>query len=254
MGKRQRPTRAAALRREPRIPRWLVVLGILMGVSVAAEVAALRMHQGEEPVLATPTRTGSPELPTATVSAPLLTDTELQHAADELLAAADPRLPQNMHFTPFATEKLTWMSRESSAGRLTAAFLSDAESVGLPPSVMRPRQLDGQPTIFIAKLRFAAFLAEGGATKGPFSQQFRNDFSVALVHETVHLQRWKGKPVSVEERVREESYVWQEVTLHVVRPWRALGQPLHGRFVQVDDAFNAAKIGSLVSLFADSRS
>lgn len=238
MGKRQQPTRATPFRREPRIPRWLLVLGILIGVSVAAGVAAFRMRPSEEPVSASPTGTGSPELPRPNVSAPTLTDAELQHAADELLEAANPRLRQNQHFTPFATERLTWMSRESAAGRLTVAFLSDAESIGLPPSVMMAAtQLDGQPTIFIAKPRFATFLVEGGASKGPFSQQLRNDFSVALVHETVHLQRWKGKPVNVEERVREESFVWREVTLHVVRPWRALGQPLHKRFLQVDDAF-----------------
>ena len=196
------------------------------------------MHPSEEPVSATPTRTGSPELPTANVSLPPFTDLELQHAADQLLAAADPRMPQNEHFTPFAAEHLTWMSREAAAGRLAVAFLSDAESMGLPTSVMMAAtRLDGQPTIVIAKPRFATFLAEGGASTAPFSQQQRNDFSVALVHETVHLQRWRGEVVDVEERVREESYVWREVTLQVVRPWRALGQPLHDRFLQVDDAF-----------------
>ena len=237
MGRRQRPTRAEPLRREPRIPRWVVILVILMGVSVAAAVA-LRMRSSEAPTSASSSQTTSLEKPRPSASAPPLTDGELQHAADELLAAADPRLPQNKHFTPFATEQLTWMSRESAAGRLAVAFLSDAESMSLPTSVMMAAtRLDGQPTIVIAKPRFATFLAEGGASMGPFSPQQRNDFSVALVHETVHLQRWRGEVVDVEERVREESYVWREVTLQVVRPWRALGQPLHDRFLQVDDAF-----------------
>ena len=240
MGKRQRPTGAAQGRRDPRIPRWLVVLVIAAGVSAAAAVGALGMRPSQTPASAAPATTPASETPGPSVSAPPLTDVELQRAADELLAAADPRLPQNKHFTPFAAERLMWMSREVTAGRLTVAFLADAESIGIPPSVMMAAtQLDGQPTIFIAKPRFATFLAEAGASRGPFGQQQRNDFSVALVHETVHLQRWKGKPVDVNERVREESFVWREVTLHVVRPWRALGQPLHPRFVQVDDAFKA---------------
>lgn len=39
--------------------------------------------------------------------------------------------------------------------------------------------------------------------------------------------------------MREESHAWREVTLAVVRPWRALNQPLHPRFIQVDDAFRS---------------
>jgi hypothetical protein len=191
MGKRQRLTRAAAVRREPRLARWLVVLVIVVGVSAAAVVGALRMRPSQSPASAAPPRTTSAsETPSSSVSPPPFTDVELQRAADELLATADPRLPQNKHYTSFAADRLMWMSREVAAGRLTVAFLADAESIGIPPSVMMAAaQLDGQPTIFIAKPRFATFLAEAGASKGPFGQQQRNDFSVALVHETVHLQR-----------------------------------------------------------------
>jgi hypothetical protein len=215
---------------------------VVIGVPAAA-VVALRLRPSETSASVTPSTTATLAMPTgADVSTPPLSDGDLQGAADELLAAADPRLPQNRHFTPFAADRLMWMSREVAAGRLTVAFLADAESIGIPPSVMMAAtQLDGQPTIFIAKPRFAEFLAEAGASKGPFGQQQRNDFSVGLVHETVHLQRWKGKPVDVNERVREESFVWREVSLHVVRPWRALGQPLHPRFLQVDDAFKLCR-------------
>ena len=225
--------------RERRLPRWFVAVLFVVGVAAAA-VAALRLRPSEASASVPPSRAAAPERSTrADGASPFpLSDGDLQRAADQLLAAADPRLPENKHFTPFATDRLMWMSREVAAGRLTVAFLSDAESIGIPPSVMMAAtQLDGQPTILIAKPRFATFLAEAGASRGPFGPQQRNDFSVALVHETVHLQRWKGKPVDVNERVREESFVWREVTRNVVRPWRALGQPLHPRFLQVDDAF-----------------
>lgn len=169
-----------------------------------------------------------------------LSDDDLQRAADELLGAVNPELPENAHFTAFAKEKLRWMSREHAAGRLTVAFFVDTESIDLPSDVMMAAtRLDGQHTILIAKPRFATFLSEGARATAPFSQQQKNDFSVGLIHETVHLQRWAGKPSSHEERVREESHAWREVTLAVVRPWRALNQPLHPRFIQVDDAFRS---------------
>jgi hypothetical protein len=46
-------------------------------------------------------------------------------------------------------------------------------------------------------------------------------------------------PSSNAVRVQEESYVWLEVSLSVVRPWLALNQPLNRRFVEVDDAFRS---------------
>ena len=169
-----------------------------------------------------------------------LSDAELQRSADALLGALNPDLPENEYFTEFAKEKLRWMAGENAAGRLTVAFFIDPVSIGVPSSVMMAAtRLDGEPTIFIAKPRFERFLREAGRTRAPFTQQQKNDFAVAIVHETVHLQDWAGKPSSERERVREESRVWHEVTLRVVRPWRAARQPLHPRFLQVDDAFRS---------------
>ena len=161
-----------------------------------------------------------------------------RQAADGLLAAVDPERLENEYFTDFAKHAFRWMTREHAEGRLTVAFLLDAASIGLPPGVlMAATRLDGQPTIFIAKLRFATFLREGGRMTPPFTQQQKNDFTVALIHETMHLQRWVGTPSSQEVRVQEESKTWLEVNLGVVRPWRALNRPLHRRFIEVDDAF-----------------
>lgn len=169
---------------------------------------------------------------------PTVSDADLQRAADSLLAATNPELPENKYFTEFARDKLRWMVRESAAGRLTVAFVIDTAGGDLPPEVMMAAtRLDGQPTIFIAKPRFARFLSEGGRTTPPFSQQQKNDFSVALIHETVHLLGWAGPPPTREQRAQEESRAWRDVTLGVVRPWRAANQPLHHRLIQVDDAF-----------------
>lgn len=169
-----------------------------------------------------------------------VSDAELQQAADDLLATVDPALPENAYFTDFAKDTLRWMRREHAAGRLTVAFFLDTASIGLPPGVlMAATRLDGQPTMFIAKPRFATFLREGGRTTAPFTERQKNDFAIALIHEIRHLQRWKGMPSSNAVRVQEESYVWLEVSLSVVRPWLALNQPLNRRFVEVDDAFRS---------------
>jgi hypothetical protein len=176
--------------------------------------------------------------PPEAIPAPAPSDDELQQAADGLLAAVNPELPENEYFTDFAKQALRWMTREHAAGRLTVAFLFDTATGGLPPGVlMAATQLDGQPTIFIAKPRFATFLRAGGRVTAPFLEQQKNDFAIALIHEIVHLHRWVGKPSGDDMRVQEESHVWLEVSLQVVRPWRAVNRPLNRRFVEVDDAF-----------------
>lgn len=66
---------------------------------------------------------------------------------------------------------------------------------------------------------------------------------IGPVHEIVHLQR----------NVSDEHSVWSEVNAQVVRPLRQLSQPMHPRFLQVDDALRACgdrlpcpKLGRLV--------
>jgi hypothetical protein len=166
-----------------------------------------------------------------------LTDEKLQGAADQLLALIDPERPENEYFSEFARDRLRWMVREHGAGRLQVAFLTDASNGPLPPDVlMAAWKLGDQPTIFIAKPRFMKFLIETGATEPPFTQQQKNDFALALVHEIVHLQNPDADPRDAELRPAEESRVWREVSLKAVRPLRTLNQPIHQRFRDVDDA------------------
>lgn len=166
-----------------------------------------------------------------------LSDEELQRAVDSLLATTDPRLPQNTHFSGYAKEKLLWMIAEHAAGRLTVAFLDDPSSIKLPPEVlMAASQLDGDPTIFIVKPRFASWLRAQGHTGPPFTEQQRNDFSIALIHEVVHLQNPAANPRNPEVFAEEESRAWVEVTLQVVRPLRTLKRPMDQRMLDVDDA------------------
>ena len=47
--------------------------------------------------------------------------------------------------------------------------------------------LGTKPAIFIGKSRFAKFLIDTGATEPPFTPQQKNDFTLALAHEIVHL-------------------------------------------------------------------
>lgn len=169
-----------------------------------------------------------------------VSDEELQRAADELIAAVNPALADNQHFTLFARQGLEWMARENAAGRLDVAFAFETKSAGLSSSVfMVATRVDGQPTIVIAKPRFHAFLREGGRLAAPFTPRQRNDFAIALVHEVYHLQNWRDDPEDAEERSLIETQAWHAVNLGVVRPWRASNQPVDPRFLQVDDGFRS---------------
>ena len=171
---------------------------------------------------------------------PRLTDHQLQTAADELLAAVDPAKPQNQYFPEFAREKLTWMLREHTIGRLDVAFFNNTPTVELPADVlMAAWRRDGTATIFIGKRRFEQFLLEGGATTSPFTQQQKNDFVLALVHEVVHLQNPDAHPRDPEMRAQEESRAWRAVTVEVVRDLVAANQPLDQRFRDVDIVLRA---------------
>ena len=204
-----------------------------VAVAVVAGVWALRPEDG-------PTHpTDAAELSTKTRSITReVSDTEVQRAADDLLASVNPNLPENEHFTRFARQKLTWMDRQNADGRLDVAFVSEVRSAGLSSSVfMAATLVDGRPTIMIAKPRFHAFLREGGRLAAPFTPRQRNDFAIALVHEVYHLQNWRDDPENDEGRSLIETQAWHAVNLGVVRPWRASNQPVDPRFLQVDDGF-----------------
>ncbi len=167
-----------------------------------------------------------------------LTDEELQRAADGLLAAVNPDLPENGYFNDYAREKVRWMNRQHAAGRLTIAMVFETAGPVMPPDVlMAATKLNGRPTVLIARERFASFLREGGRSESPFTPGQKNDFLVALTHEVVHLQNPSADASTPEARAREEGRVWREVNLNLVRPFRALQQPIHGLFLRVDDAF-----------------
>jgi hypothetical protein len=215
----------------------------VIGLTVLAAVAvsAWRIRPVDRPhradAVASPAPATSPAPPP-----PALSDQRLQQSADELLALVDPERPENAYFSDFARDRLRWMVREYRAGRLQVAFLTDASNGPLPPDVLMAAWKAGDtPTIFIAKPRFLRFLIETGATEPPFTLQQKNDFALALVHEIVHLQNPDADPRDLELRPAEESRVWREVNLQVVRPLRSLNQPIHRRFRDVDDALRACR-------------
>lgn len=171
---------------------------------------------------------------------PQLTDRQLQTAADEFLAAVDPEQPDNVYFSDFAKQALQWMVREHKAGRLDVLFFKDTLTSQLPPDVlMAAWPQANKATIFISKPMFAKFLAEGNAAAPPFTQQQKNDFALALIHELVHLQNPAANPRDPEARALEESRAWRDVTLRVVRDLMAANQPIDQRFRDVDQALRS---------------
>ena len=170
-----------------------------------------------------------------------LTDEQLQATADQLLALVDPERPENDYFSDFARDRLRWMVRDHGARRLDVAFLTDTSTAFPATVLMAAAKLNGRPTIFIAKPRFTKFLIETGATAPPFTTQQKNDFALALVHEIVHLQNPDADAGNVDLRAAEDSRVWREVSVQVVRPLRARNQPIHRRFRDVDDALRACR-------------
>jgi len=100
--------------------------------------------------------------------------------------------------------------------------------------------VEGKSTIVIARPRFIRFLLEGGRTSTPFTQQERNDFALALVHEVVHLQNPnRGDPARLEDRLVEELRAWRETDLNFARQLRELNQPMNYRLIEADDALRA---------------
>ena len=222
------------------VTRSLIVFGFL--ATIVGSVWWLRSVESADTPGRVPTAVASNERVPSSPPANVLTDEHLQHAADQLLALSDPERPENAYFPDYVREHLRWMVLEHAAKRLDVAFLTEASNGPLPPEVlMAASQLDGKPAIFIAKARFMKFLVETGATEPPFSQQQKNDFALALVHEIVHLRNPAADARNLELRPAEESRVWREVNLEAVRPLLAQNQPVHRRFRDVDAALRACR-------------
>jgi len=164
------------------------------------------------------------------------TDAQINTAANYLFSLVNPSLPENQYFPPFAKEKISWITGEIKADKLSIILLKNVAGSGLElEDLMASGRPEGKPVIVIARPRFLDLLAEGTGTS--FNQLQRNDFALGLVHEVVHLQNANpGSPVNLEDRLHEELWAWREVDLNVVRQFRRLGQPMNGVFMQTDDA------------------
>jgi hypothetical protein len=102
--------------------------------------------------------------------------------------------------------------------------------------------VDGRTAILIPQRRFADFLTSDTSVSGTFTRRQRNDFMIALVHESVHLRNphfLSPADVSQEQRLAEELRAWRTVNQRVVRPLRASSEPMHSMFIRVDDALIA---------------
>lgn len=170
-----------------------------------------------------------------------LADVDVQQAADALLEFVTMPGPHNQYFPRFAKEKIAWLTAQVTAKTATVILLKDLAKTNLgPDDLMAATALDGRQVVIISEPRFVRFLIEGGNVSSPFGEQQTNDFMLGLIHEIVHLQGGENSRVArTQDRIREESRTWRDVSLNVVRPLRRLGQRMHQKFVRVDDALRS---------------
>jgi hypothetical protein len=169
------------------------------------------------------------------------TDAELRVAANQLFASVKRSIAEDSYLPEFARDKIAWLITEQRSGALSISLLKNASGTNLSDEdLMASGTVDGREVIVIAQPRFSIFLAEGGRISAPFGRQQVNDFMLALVHETVHLQNAsRGNPASISDRLREELRAWRQVDVNVVRQLRQLSEPMNRRFVDADDALRA---------------
>jgi hypothetical protein len=167
---------------------------------------------------------------------------QLRVAVDGLLAAVNPQDPSVRHFPEFVRTKLAWLNREHQAGHLQVLFFPDTVAPSVPADiVMASGRTGATATIFVSQTRLASDLLNAGQLSPPFGPQQRNDFAIALVHEVLHLQNAQADPEDATTYAREELRVWREVNMHAVRPLRSLNEPMHQRFLDVDDALTLCR-------------
>jgi hypothetical protein len=167
-------------------------------------------------------------------------DSELEAAADGLLAGVNPMLPSNRYFPRYVKDKLLWFRGEYGSGRADIRFFRNTPEFSLPPDIVMVSMRTGdQGVILISKPRLASDLQSTGPLHPPFTARQLNDFAISLVHEIVHLQHPEANPENPTEHAREELRVWREVTINAVRPLRLVNQPLQPRFLEVDDVLRS---------------
>lgn len=225
IGNMSRPRRHSIWHSSRLAPVVRLVLGLVIALAVR-EVAA----QGDD---SRPSPAPSPAL--SRQKGP--SDATVQRAVDTLLDFATVPSADNQYFPRFAREKIAWLTARVRARTATVLLLKDLAGTNLgADDLMASVVLDGRYTIVISQPRFTQLLVEGGRAEPPFVEQQQNDFMLGLVHEVVHLQGAPPGPARSQDRVREESRTWREVSINVVRPLRRLGQRVHPKFVRVDQA------------------
>ena len=170
-----------------------------------------------------------------------IVDLQVQEAVDHLLQLVMSSHRDNSHYPPFARERLDTLNAQAKTRQLSILLLKDLSGTDVgSEALMASGIVNGKRTIVISQPRLKRLLLEEGGVRPPFTQRQTNNFMLGLVHEAVHLESQQfGGPWTPAERLREELRAWWEVSLRVVRPLRALNQPMHSQFEQVDRAFRA---------------
>lgn len=187
------------------------------------------------------TRSGpSPAAPSRAQAqtAVLYADADVDNAANRLFAAVNPQLPENAYFPQFAKTKIAWVVEQRKAGGLSFILLKNVVDSGLSfEAMMASARPEGKPVIVLARPRFMEFLSDGGLGSAPFTRQQRNDFTLSLVHEVVHLENPDiATATTPHDHLLEEQRAWREVDIHVARELRKLNEPMNIRFLEADNA------------------
>lgn len=162
----------------------------------------------------------------------------------ELLLINRPEDVTNVYMPAFMKERLGWINQQVDRvdrGKLVLQMVDNSNGKLFGEKVlMITNYFDGIPTIRVSGNRLVSLTTINPNGTMTFDLAQKNGFAVALVHESVHLERgviFFTTAHSDEVERNEELRTARKVDRLVVAPLLAEGQPVYPDFVRLHDIF-----------------
>lgn len=157
----------------------------------------------------------------------------------QFVEAVRPDHPENALLPPYIRERMDWINRASATGTVQANLWEKCEKCSTD-GLMGVDFRNGRfhLDIYAPRLLRLAWDEERRELRKKLVKHATNTFLVALVHETIHMERGPGyflSSPSQEDRFQEEVRTWATTVFNAIRPLRAQVQPLDQDWVKADD-------------------